>query len=112
MKRWLCSLSFICAISVHAQQTAPDLIRATGNQYNAVFAGDPQDYYLGLMLFAKRIEKENQETNHPFICWPQGVTLDQVVKIVEAYMQTNPQYLNYPMHDIVATSLMNAFPCH
>lgn len=45
------------------------------------------------------------------ICAPPGATEFQVAKIIDKYMQDNPQILNLLMHNIALQALTEAFPC-
>lgn len=104
--------SFILAAAL-AAASAPAFAQApmTGNAFEAVFAGSPEDRMLYLAAIAKKVDEESQSASTHFICAPPGATYWQAAKVIDAYERNYPQYLNYPMHDIAATALMLAFPC-
>lgn len=66
---------------------------------------------LGLMVFAKRVTAQSDALPIHTICWPQGSTYEQGAKVIDIFIQTHPQFLNYSMRDLVAAALIQAFPC-
>jgi hypothetical protein len=83
----------------------------TGNNFEAAFYGDPDMRSIGLMTLAKNVSVESNMAPIHFICAPPGVTYLQGAKVIDAFMNTHPEFLNMSMHDIAAGSLMMAFPC-
>lgn len=116
MKIWLSVLS-VAALSGCADfsasqttaQPAPNLLYATGNQFESLWAGDPVDRTIALGLMAQKITE--YDTDHRYVCLRQGVTGMQLAKVVDAYISTTPQALDKPMWSITTTALSQAFPC-
>jgi hypothetical protein len=45
------------------------------------------------------------------VCFPEGVTIGQNVRIVIKYLQDNPDQLHLPDADLIYLALHKAFPC-
>ena len=54
---------------------------------------------------------DHDRANGVLICAPHGVTKIQAAKVLDQFMQQNPQILDLPMHDIALVAFTKAFPC-
>ena len=45
------------------------------------------------------------------VCYPQGVTVNQTVKVVHKYLKDNPAQLHQDTVLLVSAALVEAFPC-
>lgn len=109
MKKILASC-FLSAVSLTAlAQSSPPVGRPiTGNEFDLAF-GDPNSRVLGLVAAVRAIEKDPAIGAQ--ICPPPGVTQLQAAKILDKYMQDNPNLLQLYMHDLALLAMFGAFPC-
>lgn len=114
MKRIIAAaLLALSAVSTFAwgQQTAPDPLAVTGNQFEMIFEGDPSMRELALAGMSRRVVEGTMALRPQIICPTQGATYLQGAKIVDLFIAQHPQFLNMQMGAIVTAALAQAFPC-
>lgn len=97
-----------CSLAIPAMGQAPAPGQIDGNNFDLLFS-DPDSRTIGLISAVSAFEKDPSLGR--LICLTPGVTKLQAAKVLDVFMQQNPQILNYPMHDITLMALMKAFPC-
>ncbi|AYY96926.1 hypothetical protein EGY19_05310 [Burkholderia multivorans] len=109
MKKIIITSSFLLAsLTLSAQGTSPVGTPITGNQFDLAFS-DPDSRVLGLVAAIRAVEKDPAIGAQ--ICPPAGITQLQAAKILDKYMQDNPNQLQLYMHDLALLALFGAFPC-
>ena len=96
------SVSFLDGIKLNEWSNAVD--RTVGNNpspadylENGYFTG----YVIGVSDMRDRLT----------ICLPQGVTVGQLIAIVQKYLRANPEKWNHGAQDLVLNAFRTAFPC-
>jgi hypothetical protein len=109
MKRLAGAFAFAFATAA-AIAAGPTMYTMTGNQFEQWIAADDQsrDYFLGIAVAAIASKDKAVGT---LICWPEGATQPQAVKVIEKYMADHPETLHFSVHDISIMALYDAFPC-
>ena len=70
-----------------------------------------KDGFDGLALVSAKDDTDFTKLRHSYICFPEGSTIDQAIRVLVKFLKDHPERLHQPSFTLAEEAFAEAFPC-